>query len=65
MKSQYKFNDLEQDTAEAMPLEAQTTVLFEVVKNVLDEGSFKARTIKYKLLMYNIFSLLNICNINN
>lgn len=49
MKSQYKFNDLEQDIAEAMPLEAQTTVLFEVVKNVLDEGSFKARTIKYKL----------------
>lgn len=49
MKSQYKFNDLEQDVAEAMPLEAQTTVLFEVVKNVLDEGALKARTIKYKL----------------
>jgi len=49
VKSQYKFNDLEQDQAEAMPLEAQTTVLFEILKNVLDEGALKARTIKYKL----------------
>ena len=52
MKSQYKFNDLEQDEVEAMPLEAQTTVLFEVVKNILDEGSLKARIVKYKLDKY-------------
>lgn len=52
MKSQYKFNDLDQDAVEAMPLEAQTTVLFEVVKNILDEGSLKARIVKYKLDKY-------------
>ena len=52
VKSQFKFNELEQDISEAMPLEAQTAVLFEVVKNVLDEGALKARTVKYKLEKY-------------
>ena len=52
MKSQFKFPVEEKATAEALPLEAQIDVLFEVVNNVLDEGAVKARTVKYKLGNY-------------
>ncbi|MGL5152105.1 MAG: Lon family ATP-dependent protease [Clostridium sp.] len=37
---------------EELPLEAQVDVLFEISKNVLDSGAFRARTIKYKLQKY-------------
>lgn len=35
-----------------MNLDAQVSVLFEVTKNVLDEGAVRARTVKFKLQKY-------------
>ena len=42
-----------------MPIEAKVNVLFDVLKNVLDEGAIRARTIRFKLQKY-----VNSSNIN-
>ena len=41
-------NVLESD----LPLEAKVNVLFEILKNVLDEGAIRARTVRFKLQKY-------------
>ena len=38
-------NILESD----LPLEAKVNVLFDILKNVLDEGAIRARTVRFKL----------------
>lgn len=52
MKSQFKLQDIERDLVEGAPLKSQIDVLFEVLKNVLDEGALKARIVKFKLQSY-------------
>ena len=42
-----------------MPIEVKVNVLFDVLKNVLDEGAIRARTIRFKLQKY-----VNSTNIN-
>lgn len=50
MKSQFKFDyQFDENKLQNIPLESQIDVLFEVARNVLDEGAVKARIIKYKL----------------
>ena len=41
-------NVLESD----LPLEAKVNVLFDILKNVLDEGAIRARTVRFKLQRY-------------
>ena len=48
MKSQFA-NELEQEILEAMPLDAQINVLYEVLHKVLEEGTINARIVKFKL----------------
>ncbi|ERI92122.1 ATP-dependent protease, Lon family [Clostridiales bacterium oral taxon 876 str. F0540] len=50
MKSQFKFDySFDENKLNTVPLESQVDVLFQVVKNVLDEGAMRARITKYKL----------------
>ena len=35
-----------------LPIEAKVNVLFDVLKNVLDEGAIRARTVRFKLQKY-------------
>ena len=35
-----------------LPLEAKVNVLFDILKNVLDEGAIRARTVRFKLQKY-------------
>jgi ATP-dependent Lon protease len=50
VKSQFKFDyQFDENKLQNIPLESQIDVLFEVARNVLDEGAVKARIIKYKL----------------
>jgi ATP-dependent Lon protease len=50
VKSQFKFDyQFDENKLKNIPLESQIDVLFEVAKNVLDEGAVKARIVKYKL----------------
>ena len=42
-----------------LPLEAKVNVLFDILKNVLDEGAIRARTVRFKLQRY-----INSTNIN-
>ena len=44
---------------ENLPIEVKVNVLFDVLKNVLDEGAIRARTIRFKLQKY-----VNSTNIN-
>jgi len=37
---------------DALPLDTQIDVLYEIMRNVIDEGSIKAKTIKFKLQKY-------------
>ncbi|MGH4051709.1 MAG: Lon family ATP-dependent protease [Clostridium sp.] len=39
----------EQATKDTLPLDTQIDVLYEIMRNVFDEGSIKAKTIKFKL----------------
>jgi len=48
VKSQFA-NELEQEILEAMPLDAQINVLYEVLHKVLEEGTINARIVKFKL----------------
>ena len=50
---------LEDILQENLPIEAKVNVLFDVLKNVLDEGAIRARTIRFKLQKY-----VNSTNIN-
>lgn len=53
MKSQFKFDtNFEEIKSQNIPLESQVDVLFEVIRNVLDEGAMKSRVVKYKLQKY-------------
>lgn len=50
MKSQFKFEtNFEEIKSQNIPLTSQVDVLFDVIRNVLEEGAIKARIIKYKL----------------
>lgn len=45
--------DLLQDIVSGnLPLESQVNVIFDITKNVLDKGAFRARTIRFKLDKY-------------
>ena len=48
-------NVLESD----LPLEAKVNVLFDILKNVLDEGAIRARTVRFKLQKYINSSEIN------
>ena len=48
MKSQFA-DELEQEILETMPLDTQINVLYEVLDKVLEEGTIKARIVKFKL----------------
>ena len=50
---------LEEILEENLPIEVKVNVLFDVLKNVLDEGAIIARTIRFKLQKY-----VNSTNIN-
>ena len=50
---------LEEILEENLPIEVKVNVLFDVLKNVLDEGAIRARTIRFKLQKY-----VNSTNIN-
>jgi ATP-dependent Lon protease len=53
VKSQFKFDtNFEEIKSQNIPLESQVDVLFEVIRNVLDEGAMKSRVVKYKLQKY-------------
>lgn len=50
MKSEFKFEtNFEEIKSQDITIESQVEVLFDVIKNVLDEGAMKARIVKYKL----------------
>lgn len=50
MKSEFKIEtNFEELKSQDITMESQVEVLFEVIKNVLDEGAMKARIVKYKL----------------
>ena len=51
--------NLEELVKSDLPLEVKVNVLFDVLKNVLDEGAIRARTIRFKLQKY-----VNSSNIN-
>jgi ATP-dependent Lon protease len=48
VKSQFA-DELEQEILETMPLDTQINVLYEVLDKVLEEGTIKARIVKFKL----------------
>lgn len=48
MKSFFS-DELEQELLDAMPLDTQIDVLYDVLNKVLDEGTINARIVKYKL----------------
>lgn len=50
MKSQFTLNtSFNKEDMQSIPLESQIDVLYQVTKNVLDEGAMRARITKYKL----------------
>lgn len=49
MKLQSNTNEVVDKERVALPLDIQVDVLFQAVKNVLDKGVFKSRTVKYRL----------------
>ena len=44
--------NLEELVKSDLPLEVKVNVLFDVLKNVLDEGAIRARTVRFKLQKY-------------
>ena len=44
--------DLKNILNSELPLEAKVNVLFDILKNVLDEGAIRARTVRFKLQKY-------------
>ncbi|MBL4937477.1 Lon family ATP-dependent protease [Clostridium sp. YIM B02515] len=50
MKSEFKFDySFDENKINTVPIESQVDVLFQVTKNVLDEGAMRARITKFKL----------------
>ncbi len=49
MRTRNQANVLEELMSNELSLESQVNVLFDILKNVLDEGAIRARTVKYKL----------------
>ncbi|MBX4262024.1 Lon family ATP-dependent protease [Clostridium estertheticum] len=49
MKTLYEDKNAEQLIKDELPLDTQIDVLYEIMRNVIDEGSIKAKTIKFKL----------------
>ena len=49
MKTIFDNQSAEQLVKETLPLDTQIDVLYEIMRNVIDEGSIKAKTIKFKL----------------
>ncbi|GFZ33354.1 ATP-dependent protease [Clostridium zeae] len=66
MKSQNDIDVLQDIFKSGMNLESQVSVLFEVAKNVLDEGAVRARTVRHKLNKYvkskNVYDRLYALN---
>ena len=52
MSSIDKKIDLANIVESDLPLEAKVSVLYEILKNVLDEGAIRARTVRFKLSRY-------------
>lgn len=52
MNSQDQVKALQEVMASDMGLESKINVLFEILKNVLDEGAIRARTVRFKLQKY-------------
>ncbi|WPC41897.1 Lon family ATP-dependent protease [Clostridium sp. JS66] len=51
MKSQF-VNDIEDEFIDNISIETQINVLYEILNKVLDEGTIRSRTVKYKLQSY-------------
>lgn len=49
MKTLYENKSAEQLIKDELPLDTQIDVLYEIMRNVIDEGSIKSKTIKFKL----------------
>lgn len=49
MKTMNEANALQELMNNELPIDSQVNVLFDILKNVLDEGAVRARTVKYKL----------------
>jgi len=52
VKTLFENQTAEQLVRDALPLDTQIDVLYEIMRNVIDEGSVKAKTIKFKLQKY-------------
>ncbi|KZL93043.1 Lon family ATP-dependent protease [Clostridium magnum] len=51
MKSQF-LDGLEEDSINTLPVETQVNVLYDILNKVMDEGTIRARIVKYKLESY-------------
>lgn len=51
MKSQF-LDGLEQDSINTIPIDTQVNVLYDILNKVMDEGTIRARIVKYKLDSY-------------
>jgi len=51
VKSQFS-DELEQDSINTIPVETQVNVLYDILNKVMDEGTIRARIVKYKLESY-------------
>jgi len=49
LKTLYENKSAEQLIKDELPLDTQIDVLYEIMRNVIDEGSIKSKTIKFKL----------------
>lgn len=52
MKSQFQFDELQNNYIDTLPLDTQVQVLFDMAKKVLEEGAIRSRIVKYKLQKY-------------
>lgn len=52
MKRLFVNQDLDPVTNDMLPIDTQVDVLYELMRNVIDERSFKAKTVKFKLQKY-------------
>ena len=52
MKQNFQMDDIQELIDNSLSIDSQVSVLYEVLKNVLDDGAIRARTIKYKLQKY-------------
>lgn len=52
MKSQFQFEELQNNYIDTLPLDTQVQVLFDMANKVLEEGAIRSRIVKYKLQKY-------------